>query len=104
MINQKTGYVARKVLPPNEFSGLEKADSSMATVIGLFYEVMEEEDRKLKTGSYTHQDIEVRNERKIQPQEDEVSKILEQHSGEEVEEKEKGKFISTVKEWFSHFI
>lgn len=55
-INKKTGYVARKVLP-STFSGLDSVNTSMATAIGLFYEVMEEEDQKIRTGSYTHQEI-----------------------------------------------
>lgn len=105
MINQKTGYVARRVLPPNDFSGLGTIDPGMATVIGLFYEVMEEEDKKLKTGSYTHQEIEVKNERrKIQPQEDDISHILEEESNQETEKEEKKGFMSKAKEWFSHFI
>ena len=105
MINQKTGYVARRVLPPNDFSGLGTIDPGMATVIGLFYEVMEEEDKKLKTGSYTHQEIEVKNERrKIQPQEDDISNILEEESNQETEQEEKKGFMSKAKEWFSHFI
>ena len=105
MINQKTGYVARRVLPPNDFSGLGTIDPGMATVIGLFYEVMEEEDKKQKTGSYTHQEIEVKNERrKIQPQEDDISNILEEESNQEIEQEEKKGFMSKAKEWFSHFI
>lgn len=104
MINQKTGYVARRVLPPNDFSGLGTIDPSMATVIGLFYEVMEEEDKRLKTGSYTHQEIEVKNERRIQPQEEDISHIIEDEFHEETEEEDKKGFMSKAKEWFSHFI
>ena len=79
-INKKTGYVARKVLP-SEFSGLENVTTSMATAIGIFYEVMEEEDRKIRTGSYTHQEIQVKNEKVVQPvsTEEELSKILEEN-------------------------
>ena len=103
-INKKTGYVARRVLPPNIFSGLGNVDSSMATVIGLFYEVMEDEDRKIKTGSYTHQDIEVKNERKNQPQEDDLSKIIGEESVEEEKKEKKSGVFGAVKNWFSNFI
>ncbi|STO32184.1 Cell division protein FtsA [Fusobacterium necrogenes] len=105
-INKKTGYVARKVLP-SEFSGLEEVTTSMATVIGIFYEVMEEEDRKLKTGSYTHQEIKVKNEKIIQPIEEEkedLSKMLEEESVEEEKEKRKNGVLKAVKNWFSNFI
>lgn len=105
IINKKTGYVARRVLP-NEFSGLEEVTTSMATVIGIFYEVMEEEDRKLRTGSYTHQEIKVKNEKIVQPLEEEkedLSKILEE-SLEEEKEKKKNGVLKAVKNWFSNFI
>lgn len=100
-INKKTGYVARKVFP-SEFRGLEEVNTSMATVIGLFYEVMEEEDKKIRTGSYTHQELQVRNEKVTQPEED-LTKILEET--ENVEEKKKeNTIVKAVKSWFSNFI
>lgn len=103
-INKKTGYVARRVLPPNDFTGLGPIDSSMATVIGLFYEVMEEEDRKMRTGSYTHQDLEVKNEKVIQHQEEDISKLLEEESTEQVADKNKTGIFKAMKDWFSNFI
>lgn len=103
-INKKTGYVARRVLPPNDFTGLGPINSSMATVIGLFYEVMEEEDRKMRTGSYTHQDLEVKNEKVVQTQEDEFSKILENETKEQNKDKDKNGIFKAMKDWFSNFI
>lgn len=103
-INKKTGYVARKVLP-NEFSGLEEINTNMATVIGLFYEVMEEEDRKMRTGSYTHQEIQVKNEKIIPPisLEEDLNKILENEKEEKKVEKSNG-VVKAIKNWFSNFI
>ena len=91
-INKKTGYVARRVLP-SEFSGLEEVTTNMATVIGLFYEVMEEEDRKMRTGSYTHQEIQVKNEKIVPPINVEEEKV----------EKTNG-VVKAIKNWFSNFI
>ena len=104
-INKKTGYVARKVLP-SEFSGLENVTTSMATAIGIFYEVMEEEDRKIRTGSYTHQEIQVKNEKVVQPvsTEEELSKILEEELVEQEKEKKEGGVVKAIKNWFSNFI
>ena len=104
-INKKTGYVARKVLP-SEFSGLENVTTSMATAIGIFYEVMEEEDRKIRTGSYTHQEIQVKNEKVVQPvsTEEELSKILEEELVEQEKEKKEGGVVKVIKNWFSNFI
>ncbi|WP_291259522.1 cell division protein FtsA [Fusobacterium sp.] len=104
-INKKTGYVARKVLP-STFSGLDSVNTSMATVIGLFYEVMEEEDQKIRTGSYTHQEIELKNE-KI---ENETKKVEELESiiDDELEKiedtKQENKVMKAIKNWFSNFI
>ena len=104
-INKKTGYVARKVLP-SEFSGLENVTTSMATAIGIFYEVMEEEDRKIRTGSYTHQEIQVKNEKVVQlvSTEEELSKILEEELVEQEKEKKEGGVVKAIKNWFSNFI
>lgn len=104
-INKKTGYVARKVLP-SEFSGLENVTTSMATAIGIFYEVMEEEDRKIRTGSYTHQEIQVKNEKVVQPvsTEEELTKILEEELVEQEKEKKEGGVVKAIKNWFSNFI
>lgn len=92
------------MLPPNDFTGLGPIDSSMATVIGLFYEVMEEEDRKMRTGSYTHQDLEVKNEKMVQHQEEDISKLLEEESTEQVADKNKTGIFKAMKDWFSNFI
>lgn len=105
-INRKTGYVARRVLP-STFSGLENVITSMATVIGLFYEVMEEEDRKLKTGSYTHQEIEVKNEKveqNVKNDEEEFSKLLEEDLVKKDEDKKEKGVMKAIKNWFSNFI
>ena len=105
-INKKTGYVARKVLP-STFSGLESVSTSMATIIGLFYEVMEEEDRKLRTGSYTHQEIQLKNEKIEQHQkqeEEEFTKILEEDLEENENEKKENKVVKAIKNWLSNFI
>ncbi|WP_294705442.1 cell division protein FtsA [uncultured Fusobacterium sp.] len=105
-INKKTGYVARKVLP-STFSGLETVNTSMATVIGLFYEVMEEEDRKLRTGSYTHQEIQLKNEKIEQhskQEEDELNNLLDEDLEENKEEKKENKVVKAIKNWFSNFI
>lgn len=103
-INKKTGYVARRVLPSN-FTGLGPINSSMATVIGLFYEVMEEEDKKMKTGSYTSQEIEVKNEKVVQPEEEtEFTKLLEEEEEETQEEENKTGIMKSIKDWFSNFI
>ena len=105
-INKKTGYVARKVLP-STFSGLESVSTSMATIIGLFYEVMEEEDRKLRTGSYTHQEIQLKNEKIEQHQkqeEEEFTKILEEDLEKNENEKKENKVVKAIKNWLSNFI
>ena len=104
-INKKTGYVAKRVLP-SEFSGLEEVTTSMATVIGIFYEVMEEEDRKIRTGSYTHQEIQVKNEKITQPtaSEEDLSKMLEEETAEEEQKEKKGGVVKAIKSWFSNFI
>lgn len=104
-INKKTGYVARRVLP-SEFSGLEEVTTNMATVIGLFYEVMEEEDRKMRTGSYTHQEIQVKNEKIIPPinVEEDLTKILEEEIVEEEKVEKTNGVVKAIKNWFSNFI
>lgn len=104
-INKKTGYVARKVLP-SEFSGLEEVTTSMATVIGLFYEVMEEEDRKMRTGSYTHQEIQVKNEKIVPPinVEEDLTKMLEEEIVEEEKVEKTNGVVKAIKNWFSNFI
>lgn len=105
-INKKTGYVARKVLP-STFSGLENVSTNMATIIGLFYEVMEEEDRKLRTGSYTHQEIQLKNEKIEQhpkEEEEELTKILEEDLEENENEKKENKVVKAIKNWLSNFI
>lgn len=104
-INKKTGYVARRVLP-SEFSGLEEVTTSMATVIGIFYEVMEEEDRKMRTGSYTHQEIQVKNEKITQSTaaEEDLSKMLEEETAKEEQMEKKNGVMKAVKNWFSNFI
>ena len=91
---------------PSEFSGLENVTTSMATTIGIFYEVMEEEDRKIRTGSYTHQEIQVKNEKVVQPvsTEEELSKILEEELVEQEKEKKEGGVVKAIKNWFSNFI
>ncbi len=104
-INKKTGYVARKVLP-STFSGLDSVNTSMATAIGLFYEVMEEEDQKIRTGSYTHQEIELKNE-KIEQEIKEDEKLVETIEDElqKTEEiKQENKIMKAIKNWFSNFI
>ena len=91
---------------PSEFSGLEDVTTSMATVIGIFYEVMEEEDKKIRTGSYTHQEIQVKNEKITQTvnTDEELSKMLEEETIEEEKiEKENG-VMKAIKNWFSNFI
>lgn len=104
-INKKTGYVARRVLP-SEFSGLEEVTTNMATVIGLFYEVMEEEDRKMRTGSYTHQEIQVKNEKIVPPinVEEDLTKILEEETVEEEKVEKTNGVVKAIKNWFSNFI
>lgn len=105
-INKKTGYVARKVLP-STFSGLENVNTSMATVIGLFYEVMEEEDRKLKTGSYTHQEIELKNEKieqNVESDSEEFTEFLEKDLENVEENKKESGVMKAIKNWFSNFI
>ncbi len=105
-INKKTGYVARKVLP-STFRGLENVNTSMATVIGLFYEVMEEEDRKIRTGSYTYQEIELKNEKVEQhsmDEEEEFTKLLEEDLEKKAEEKKENGVMKAIKNWFSNFI
>lgn len=104
-INKKTGYVARRVLP-SEFSGLEEVTTNMATVIGLFYEVMEEEDRKMRTGSYTHQEIQVKNEKIVPPinVEEDLTKILEEEIVEEEKVEKTNGVVKAIKNWFSNFI
>ncbi|MGY0394529.1 MULTISPECIES: cell division protein FtsA [unclassified Fusobacterium] len=104
-INKKTGYVARKVLP-STFSGLDSVNTSMATAIGLFYEVMEEEDQKIRTGSYTHQEIELKNE-KIEQEIKEDEKLIETIEDElqKTEDiKQENKMMKAIKNWFSNFI
>lgn len=104
-INKKTGYVARRVLP-SEFSGLEEVTTNMATVIGLFYEVMEEEDRKMRTGSYTHQEIQVKNEKIVPPinVEEDLTKMLEEEIVEEEKVEKTNGVVKAIKNWFSNFI
>lgn len=104
-INKKTGYVARRVLP-SEFSGLEEVTTNMATVIGLFYEVMEEEDRKMRTGSYTHQEIQVKNEKIVPPinVEEDLTKMLEEEIVEEEKVEKTNGVMKAIKNWFSNFI
>ncbi len=104
-INKKTGYVARRVLP-SEFSGLEEVTTNMATVIGLFYEVMEEEDRKMRTGSYTHQEIQVKNEKIVPPinVEEDLTKMLEEEIVEEEKIEKTNGVVKAIKNWFSNFI
>lgn len=104
-INKKTGYVARRVLP-SEFSGLEEVTTNMATVIGLFYEVMEEEDRKMRTGSYTHQEIQVKNEKIVPPinVEEDLTKMLEEEIVKEEKVEKTNGVVKAIKNWFSNFI
>lgn len=104
-INKKTGYVARKVVP-NEFRGLEDVNTSMATVIGIFYEVMEEEDKKIRTGRYTHQEIQLKNEKINQniTQDEELTKLLEEEEPARKKVKEGNGVLKTIKNWFSNFI
>ena len=104
-INKQTGYVARRV-QPIMFNGLESVNTSMATVVGLFYEVMEEEDKKIKTGSYTHQEIELKNE-KVEPavkEEEEFTNFLEEDLEKVKEDKKDGGVMKAIKNWFSNFI
>ena len=79
----------------------------MATVIGLFYEVMEEEDRKLKTGSYTHQEIELKNEKieqNVESDSEEFTEFLEKDLENVEENKKESGVMKAIKNWFSNFI
>ena len=101
-INKKTGYVVRKVLP-HAFRGLEDVDASMATVIGIFSEIMEEEYNKMQSGFYSQQN-ESEDPSKIvteEAEEDDLDKLLED---EKNSSKKKSGTLSSIKNWFSNFI
>lgn len=101
-INKKTGYVVRKVLP-NAFRGLEDVDSSLATVIGIFTEVMEDEYNKIQAGINSPQvDTEENITEKSSEEEDDLEKLLEET--EDKSGKEKSGVFSSIKNWFSNFI
>lgn len=102
-INKKTGYVVRKVLP-TAFRGLEDVDSSLATVIGIFTEVMEDEYNRIQGEMNLPQDeiTETPEERIKEEQEDDLDKLLEE--AKDKESKRKNGVFSSIKDWFSNFI
>ena len=101
-INKRTGYVVRKVLP-HAFRGLEDVDASMATVIGIFSEVMEEEYNKVQSGFYLQQnETEAISKETIEKTtEDDLDKLLENNKNNS---KKKSGAFSSIKNWFSNFI
>lgn len=102
-INKKTGYVVRKVLP-NAFRGLEDVDSSLATVIGIFTEVMEDEYNRIQAGvNLAQADVqESIKEKSGEEEDDDIEKILEET--EDKSSKKKSGVFGSIKNWFSNFI
>ena len=102
-INKKTGYVVRKVLP-TAFRGLEDVDSSQATVIGIFTEVMEDEYNKIQAKLNSPEpEIQEKKEEDIEESLENLEKILEEAQEKEKPEKKNG-VIKGIKSWFSNFI
>ena len=101
-INKKTGYVVRKVLP-HAFRGLEDVDASMATVIGIFSEIMEEEYNRMQSGFYSQQnESEAPSKNTMEEtEEDDLDKLLEDDKDNS---KKKSGTLSSIKNWFSNFI
>ena len=102
-INKKTGYVVRKVLP-TAFRGLEDVDSSQATVIGIFTEVMEDEYNKVQAKLNSPEpEIQEKKEEDIEESLENLEKILEEAQEKEKPEKKNG-VMKGIKSWFSNFI
>ena len=102
-INKKTGYVVRKVLP-TAFRGLEDVDSSQATVIGIFTEVMEDEYNKVQTKlNSLEPEVQEKKEEDIEESLENLEKILEEAQEKEKPEKKNG-VMKGIKSWFSNFI
>ena len=102
-INKKTGYVVRKVFP-TAFRGLEDVDSSQATVIGIFTEVMEDEYNKVQAKLNSPEpEIQEKKEEDIEESLENLEKILEEAQEKEKPEKKNG-VMKGIKSWFSNFI
>ena len=102
-INKKTGYVVRKVLP-TAFRGLEDVDSSQATVIGIFTEVMEDEYNKIQIKLNSPEpEIQEKVEENVEENLENLEKILEEAQVKEKTEKKDG-VMKGIKSWFSNFI
>ena len=102
-INEKTGYVVRKVLP-TAFRGLEDVDSSQATVIGIFTEVMEDEYNKVQAKLNSPEpEVQEKKEEDIEESLENLEKILEEAQEKEKPEKKNG-VMKGIKSWFSNFI
>ena len=102
-INKKTGYVVRKVLP-TAFRGLEDVDSSQATVIGIFTEVMEDEYNKVQAKLNSPEpEVQEKKEEDIEESLENLEKILEEAQEKEKPEKKNG-VMKGIKSWFSNFI
>ena len=102
-INKKTGYVVRKVLP-TAFRGLEDVDSSQATVIGIFTEVMEDEYNKVQAKlNSLEPEVQEKKEEDIEESLENLEKILEEAQEKEKPEKKNG-VMKGIKSWFSNFI
>jgi cell division protein FtsA len=102
-INKKTGYVVRKVFP-TAFRGLEDVDSSQATVIGIFTEVMEDEYNKVQAKLNSPEpEVQEKKEEDIEESLENLEKILEEAQEKEKPEKKNG-VMKGIKSWFSNFI
>ena len=85
------------------FRGLEDVDASMATVIGIFSEIMEEEYNRMQSGFYSQQnESEAPSKNTIEEtEEDDLDKLLEDDKDNS---KKKSGTLSSIKNWFSNFI
>lgn len=100
-ISSKTGYLA-KVSFPRVLNGFIEVKTSMATVIGLICEVMEEERRKLENENYVKQQVEVQNKIEQPKKEQEESYEPFEEEEENENEKEKSGLFSWVSNWLKH--
>lgn len=96
-ISKKTGYVSRTG-QPYHFKGLKEIHKSMATVVGLFYDVMEKEIKNSEIKDYVHQGINVKNER-FKSQIIEPNDIIREKTV-----KNKKTVFGKIKDWLSNFI
>ncbi|MDO4588567.1 MAG: cell division protein FtsA [Fusobacterium sp.] len=102
-INKKTGYVVRKVLP-TAFRGLEDVDSSQATVIGIFTEIMENEYIKIQNRLNSPEpEIQEELDERTDDNLENLEKLLEETQKKEPKEKKDG-VLTGIKSWFSNFI